>query len=968
MDADTLMQQLLEDPSIVQTMAEPLPDDVAAVVIERLKAEADHHWWINANRSLELADQIIQIGQARNNIAEIALGTMARGDALKLLGRRPEAWAELEAAGQLFQAAGDQVGWARTRIGRVGICVDLDQVATALAEGERARSILVDYNVPEKLLWLDINTAAVHNYLGEHTQAIAIFEAALATAHTLGKQGEQWRVVLYTNIGFAYEALGDFRMALTFHERACLIAEARQESRSLAVAETNIAIAEMKQGHYRQALAMLHRAHNLYVTEQLPRDAAEVNRIIVECYLLLNRYAEARGLARDVAAAFRTFGEGYEEALTLLELAVAEAELGDLPAALAALDAAEPIFVSVGASTWQATTQLRRGQIALQCGDLTTAREAATASREHFQANGQQVNQATALLLYSRTLLSGNEWEAATEAAKAALQIAQQCNVPPLRYSTHLLLGHAAEAQHNIRRAVRHYRAAAGVVERVQRGLTITLRPGFLEDKGEALQALLALQLRLSQGRQAFETLERAKSQALMNYLTNREHLRWAQDDPRTRMLTEELNQLRAEHQWFYEVAHDQLRSDDGRAGAISQEQALQQVTVRERRMRAISEQLYLANGHDGGAKRTAVPTLADVQGSLADDTLLIEFYNDGQQLWAFAVDAQNLEVHALDTGVAAVDRLLDQLQLNVAAALKAGPESAATRSLANVAKRIAQRLYRALLEPLQHRIHNARRLVIVPYGSLHYLPFHLLHIVNQYIIDQHEVVVLPSAGLVMMQGPSRSAGARVLAHSWNGRLSHTNAEAQIVQQIWGGDTFYEQAASRSALRAAPTQILHIAAHGEHRLDNPDLSYIQLADGQLYTDDLLQLDLGYELVTLSACETGRANVVAGDELIGLGRGFLYAGAGALLASLWPVADATTVELMQHVYRALQAGASKAAALQHAQHVLRAAQPQLHPAFWGAFQLIGDARPLSTYGEQTAGKEQASGLQTATIAQ
>jgi len=119
------------------------------------------------------------------------------------------------------------------------------------------------------------------------------------------------------------------------------------------------------------------------------------------------------------------------------------------------------------------------------------------------------------------------------------------------------------------------------------------------------------------------------------------------------------------------------------------------------------------------------------------------------------------------------------------------------------------------------------------------------------------------------------------------------------------------------------------------------------ADGQLYADDLLQQDLSYELVTLSACETGRANVAADEELIGIGRGFLYAGAGTLILSLWRVADFSTAGLMQHMYQALRAGASKAAALRAAQQAMLVQNRQLHPAFWGAFQLIGDARPLSS---------------------
>jgi CHAT domain-containing protein len=108
---------------------------------------------------------------------------------------------------------------------------------------------------------------------------------------------------------------------------------------------------------------------------------------------------------------------------------------------------------------------------------------------------------------------------------------------------------------------------------------------------------------------------------------------------------------------------------------------------------------------------------------------------------------------------------------------------------------------------------------------------------------------------------------------------------------------------------------------------------------------MLQRDMSYELVTLSACETGRASVAASDELIGLGRGFLYAGAGALLVSLWQVADTSTLHFMERMYGALRAGSSKAAALREAQQFMLDRDRMLHPAFWGAFQLIGDPDPL-----------------------
>jgi CHAT domain-containing protein len=205
---------------------------------------------------------------------------------------------------------------------------------------------------------------------------------------------------------------------------------------------------------------------------------------------------------------------------------------------------------------------------------------------------------------------------------------------------------------------------------------------------------------------------------------------------------------------------------------------------------------------------------------------------------------------------------------------------------------------------------------------------------------------VLPAAGLITHRPPQQPKGATVLAHSQDGLLPQALVEARYVHSLFSGDLYTEADGVREVLRRTPRQILHLAAHGEHRIDHPDLSYIQLADGLLYTDDLLQHDLSYELVTLSACESGRAHVDAGDELIGLGRGFLYAGAGALIVSLWRVDDASTVALMRDIYHALSRGFSKAEALRAAQCAALARDPDLHPAFWGAFQLVGDAGPLS----------------------
>ena len=117
-------------------------------------------------------------------------------------------------------------------------------------------------------------------------------------------------------------------------------------------------------------------------------------------------------------------------------------------------------------------------------------------------------------------------------------------------------------------------------------------------------------------------------------------------------------------------------------------------------------------------------------------------------------------------------------------------------------------------------------------------------------------------------------------------------------------------------------------------------SAIRLGDSFLSLFDLYQLRLPVELITLSGCSTGLNVVSAGDELIGLARGLLHAGAQSLILSLWDVHDKSTAEYMSVFYRLLREGKSKAAALRAAMLALRSSYP--HPYQWAPFILVGKA--------------------------
>ncbi len=526
----------------------------------------------------------------------------------------------------------------------------LNTVPEALADAARAGEILTGSGEQELLLRLEFQTAYVTNYLGNQPEALERYRSALRIADALGEAGEMYYGLIFTNMGSGYEALGDWRQALDYYERAREAFRQRGDELYLASVETNIAYIAQAQGNYRRAIQMLERS----LEQASEHSDLEVTRIrwhLLECYLGLNRLEESpRRWRRQIVAENERMSDAFELARAQVYLATIEAGLGSYEAARAELDQAETIFTTLGAAPWIGTVGLRRGRLALQQGDPQLAHQLALKAAAAFETAGQRVNGATARLLEGQSLLASGELQGGEAAGEAALRVAQHENVPALRYSAHLALGRIHESRAAPGRAERHYRAAAATIERVQRGLTITLQPGFLEDKNEASRALIGLQLRQGRTESAFETLERAKSQVLLGYLANRERLRWAREDPSSQALIEELDQLRAEHHLLHRQA---VTIEDGAhpPAAMEPAQAVARVNALERRMRAITEKLYLLSAGEKAAAPTMAPTCEAIQSSLDENSLLVEYSNDGAQMVAFLLDGTSIEVQMLPMG-----------------------------------------------------------------------------------------------------------------------------------------------------------------------------------------------------------------------------------------------------------------------------------------------------------------------------
>ncbi len=187
--------------------------------------------------------------------------------------------------------------------------------------------------------------------------------------------------------------------------------------------------------------------------------------------------------------------------------------------------------------------------------------------------------------------------------------------------------------------------------------------------------------------------------------------------------------------------------------------------------------------------------------------------------------------------------------------------------------------------------------------------------------------------------------------------FSRDEAEAilTVAPQSLGLKALDFQANRRLAMSDELSQyrVIHFATHGLLDSKHPELSGLVLSlvdeagrpqDGFLRLHEIYNLRLNADLVVLSACQTGLGKEVRGEGLIGLTRGFMYAGAPRVIASLWQVDDAATAELMKRFYRVMiQEKLPPAAALRAAQIAMMKKKHWQSPYYWGAFVLQGEWR-------------------------
>src|SRR6266478_2255402 len=250
---------------ILQAHIPKLDDEAIALVVELIKREADRQWNKDGRISFILSGYLLLIGTMTRNKFYHALGLMARGDALRRMDRNQEALPFFDAAGAEFLEIEDEVGWARTRIGRVSACLQLNRTSEALRDAAAAREIFMRYENYLRAGQIDVNAAMINYELGQYDQALRLFDRAIETYLLQGEGVELNIARARGNKAITLAAQGKFREAVALHEQArATFATYGGQEVAVAREELNIAAIYAAQGHFSQALLLFNRSRAIF--------------------------------------------------------------------------------------------------------------------------------------------------------------------------------------------------------------------------------------------------------------------------------------------------------------------------------------------------------------------------------------------------------------------------------------------------------------------------------------------------------------------------------------------------------------------------------------------------------------------------------------------------------------------------------------------------------------------------------
>ncbi|HEX6899121.1 MAG TPA: CHAT domain-containing tetratricopeptide repeat protein [Thermoanaerobaculia bacterium] len=812
----------------------------------------------------------------------------------------------------------------------------------------------------------------------EPRAALQAFEEAASSFRILGERAALGRTL--NSMAPIYLSLGDPRTARDRALEALAIARSIGHARVEATALNNLGRAYTALGHTEKALSSYDRALPLWRQLQLPK---EEGKTLSNRGSIFSSLGESERALDDLESALELLEESPEAANALSERAYVLYRVGRAGEAAADLEDALNLHRQTGNRRGEAAALSDLGLVKQSLGRREEARKDFETAVAAFQDLGDHPNEATALVSLGRLhTSSGNAGDAKAAFTKALVSF-EASGRREGEAAARLGLAQVSRLQGDPQGALRGAETALALIEelRTEPG-SHKLRSSLFASYQNAFAFAVDTAMELH-GREpaagydgrAFEISERARARSLLDAL--------AEAGAGAKGVDPALAARQAAAGERLAIAEQRRQAlvETG-APAARLEAAERELRQRLGDVERIEAEIRRASGDRAAARPV---TLKEIQKELDPENLLLAYSLGERRSFLWVVGPRSLHSWTLPPR--------EELE---AAAREAHTRLATSNRLLGRAQTDAAlaKLSQLLLAPAAGKL-TGRRLVVVPDGALHLLPFAALPEPppgGGPLIARREVVTVPSASSLAAirhevarrdpppamvavladpvftaddprvtgrpGGPAAVATRGTTTRAFD-RLPDSREEARVLLALAPpGERLsaLDFAARRELVTGgalARFRIVHFATHGVLDTEHPELSGVALSmvdergqprDGFLRAYEIYRLRLPADLVVLSGCETALGREVRGEGMVGLTRAFFHAGARRVLVSLWPVEDRATAELMRGFYEGLFArGLPPAEALRRAQDDIRRRPDRQAPHYWAGFILQGDWR-------------------------
>ncbi|WP_013323570.1 CHAT domain-containing tetratricopeptide repeat protein [Gloeothece verrucosa] len=903
-------------------------------------------------KALDYYNQALPLSRATGDHSGEATTLTGIGAVYDNLGERQKALDYYNQALPIFRATGDCSGEARTLTGIGGVCDNLGERQKALDYYNQALPIFrATGDRSGEAVTLN-NIGAVYHKLGEPQKALDYYNQALPIYRATGDRYGEARTL--TGIGAVYDNLGEPQKALDYYNQALPILRATGDRYGEAATLTGIGGVYDKLGERQKALDYYNQALPIFRATGARSGEAVTLTGIGGVYHKLGEPQKALDYYNQALPIYRATGDRSGEAVTLNNIGAVYHKLGEPQKALDYYNQALPIYRATGDRYGEADTLNNIGAVYHNLGEPQKALDYYNQVLPIYRATGDRSGEA--LTLY---------WIAYTEKNRGNLKAALPFMEDSIKIIEDLRSNVASpELRESYFSTVQNYYA-------FYIDLLMQLHQ---EDPNKGYNS------------QAFNASEKTRARTLLELLSE------AKADIRQGVKPELLAQERELEQQLDAI---EKRRIEVLSGNPTEEQ---KTAIEKERDNLLSQyqdiqaQIRAKSPRYAELKYPQPLTLQEVQQQVLDkDTVLLEYSLGQERSYLWVVTTEGMTSYPLPSQKE-IEKLAQELQNGILYDKD---------NLDGITK-AASELSQKILAPAAPQL-NKKRILVVADGILQYIPFAALSLPGNQepLMTQYEVVNLPSSStlatirnetkerktapktLAIFADPVFSSNDERLKNPVNAqtktedlsisaltrsaeeseikliRLEGTRQEAEaIVKLMSENERSYTSDFEANLTNATSPQlnqyrIIHFATHGILNTNSPELSGVVMSlvdnkgntiNGFLRLHEIFNLKLSADLVVLSACETGKGKAVKGEGLVGLTRGFMYAGSPRVLVSLWKVNDRATKEMMTRFYRLmLEKKLPPTEALKAAQLQMYQETEWKSPYYWAAFTLQGEWR-------------------------